>query len=67
MTYSAAITRILPNSFGNCVTNVDNTQSPIDIKLAQTQHDRYVDVLKKYIPNVIVVEADENHPGKRVQ
>ncbi|KAI8100050.1 uncharacterized protein BX664DRAFT_382492 [Halteromyces radiatus] len=62
MPYSAAITRLVPNSFENCVTNVDNSAQPIDIKLAQKQHDAYVDILKKYIPNVIVVEADENHP-----
>ncbi|KAI8334003.1 hypothetical protein BC941DRAFT_433572 [Chlamydoabsidia padenii] len=62
MTYSAAIVRALPYSFGNCVTNVDNTQNPIDIKLAKTQHDLYVDTLKKHIPTVIEVETDENHP-----
>ncbi|ORZ11799.1 hypothetical protein BCR42DRAFT_420670 [Absidia repens] len=62
MTYSAAIVRVLPDSFGNCVTNVDNANSPINISLAKEQHELYTETLKKHIPNVIVVEADENHP-----
>ncbi|CAO3626083.1 unnamed protein product [Cunninghamella echinulata] len=62
MMYSSAIVRHVPNSYEKCVTTVDNSQSPIDIKLAQEQHDKYIEVLKQYIPNVYIVEGDENHP-----
>ncbi|KAG2189485.1 hypothetical protein INT44_004627 [Umbelopsis vinacea] len=59
---SYAICRDLPQSFSNCVTAVDLSQSAIDITLAHQQHDEYVKVLKEHVANVIQVSADEAHP-----
>ena len=57
-----AIVRNLPSSFANCVTSVDNNNDPIDIKLAQKQHDDYVNVIREHVKQVIEVPADEKHP-----
>jgi len=59
-----AIVRNLPSSFASCVTSVDNNDSPINIELAQKQHDDYVNVIKEHVKQVIEVPADEAHPGK---
>lgn len=59
-----AIVRNLPLSFASCVTSVDNNANPINIELAQKQHDDYVRVIKEHVKQVIEVPADEAHPGK---
>ncbi|KAK9710770.1 hypothetical protein K7432_008234 [Basidiobolus ranarum] len=56
------LVRELPKSFTKCVTSVDLQQSPIDWELANQQHQAYVDILRKFVPHVVTVEADENHP-----
>ncbi|KAK4511812.1 uncharacterized protein ATC70_003811 [Mucor velutinosus] len=57
-----AIVRHLPLSFASCVTSVDNNDNPINIELAQKQHDDYVNVIKEHVKQVIEVPADEAHP-----
>lgn len=61
-----AIVRNLPSSFASCVTSVDNNNDPIDISLAQKQHDDYVNVIREHVKQVIEVPADEEHPGKSI-
>ncbi|ORX93077.1 hypothetical protein K493DRAFT_285096 [Basidiobolus meristosporus CBS 931.73] len=56
------VVRDLPKSFTKCVTSVDLQQDPIDWELATEQHNAYVETLKKFVPHVIAVPADEKHP-----
>jgi len=56
-----AITRGLSPAFEQSLKqNVPS--SPIDVKLAQQQHQAYVDAIHELVPTVIFLEGDENHP-----
>lgn len=59
--YQFAMVRDLSSSFENSL-KLNPPPVPIDLELAQQQHEDYIHVLEKLIPNVIRLEADSNHP-----
>ncbi len=56
-----ALVRPLPESFALALTQ-HPPLVPIDVKLAQIQHENYSKALQKSIAELIVVDADEAHP-----
>lgn len=55
------IMRKLPDSFAGCLT-IKTPKVPIDVALARQQHQSYTELLRKLIPNVIELPADEAYP-----
>jgi len=60
-TTTYALVRDLADSFEESL-KLNPPPIPIDLKLAKQQHETYIDLLKMLIPNVIRINADENHP-----
>lgn len=59
--YTDAVVRSLPDSFDRCIRPADST-APIDVALARTQHDTYVDLLSRLGLVVHRIDADERFP-----
>lgn len=59
--YKFAIVRNLSDAFENSL-KLNPPIIPIDFNLAKEQHENYINLLKKLVPNVIELEADQNHP-----
>jgi dimethylargininase len=54
-----ALVRPLPRSFSAAL---QQTPAPINVDLAHTQHERYTDVLRGLVGQLIVVPVDERYP-----
>ncbi|KAG0071860.1 N(G),N(G)-dimethylarginine dimethylaminohydrolase 1 [Podila epicladia] len=61
--YTVAFVRDLSPKFSEAaLTSHDNSQSPINMALAHEQHDKYVEAVRKFVPNVNTVPASESLP-----
>jgi len=54
-----ALVRPLPRSFSQAL---QQEPVPIDVKLAYAQHERYTEILRELVGQLIVVPADERYP-----
>src|SRR4051794_29881660 len=61
MEYEAAIVRGLSKNFANAIQSSVPDQ-PINVEVAIKQHRSYVEILKKLIPKVIELPADDALP-----
>ncbi len=59
--YRFALVRNLADSFESSL-KLSQPLLPIDLDVAKKQHETYMHVLEKLVPNVILLKADENHP-----
>lgn len=59
--YSHALVRGLPSSFEEGL-KLHPPPTPIDVKLAHKQHEKYTELIKELVKNVEEVQADEQHP-----
>lgn len=59
--YQYALVRDLSDSFEESL-KLNPPAVPIDLDLAKQQHENYIALLEKFIPQVIRLEADPNHP-----
>ncbi|KAF9412726.1 N(G),N(G)-dimethylarginine dimethylaminohydrolase 1 [Podila epigama] len=61
--YSVAFVRDLsPRFSAAALTSHDNSQAPIDMTLAHHQHEKYVEAVKRFVPNVVTVAASDSLP-----
>ncbi|KAF9326706.1 N(G),N(G)-dimethylarginine dimethylaminohydrolase 1 [Podila minutissima] len=61
--YAVAFVRDLSPKFSEAaLTSHDNSQSPINMALAHEQHEKYVEAVRKFVPNVNTVPASETLP-----
>lgn len=61
LSYQYALVRDLSDSFEDSL-KLNQPATPIDIDLAKTQHENYISLLEELVPEVIRLEADQNHP-----
>ena len=61
LSYQHALVRDLSDSFENSL-KLNPPTVPIDISLATEQHDQYIQLLEKLVPQVTRIEADSAHP-----
>ena len=59
--YQYALVRDLSDSFEDSL-KLHLPTVPIDLHLAKKQHENYIELLEKLVPNVIRLEADSSHP-----
>lgn len=59
--YRYALVRDLSDSFEDSL-KLKPPPIPIDLNLARQQHENYINLLEKLVPEVIRLEADPNHP-----
>lgn len=59
--YRCALVRDLSDSFEDSL-KLNPSPIPIDLNLARQQHENYINLLKKLVPEVSRLEADPNHP-----
>ncbi|HSW85974.1 MAG TPA: arginine deiminase family protein [Rhabdochlamydiaceae bacterium] len=59
--YRCALVRDLSDSFEDSL-KLNPPPIPIDLNLARQQHESYINLLEKLVPEVIRLEADPNHP-----
>ncbi|HSX04615.1 MAG TPA: arginine deiminase family protein [Rhabdochlamydiaceae bacterium] len=59
--YQHALVRDLSDSFEDSL-KLNPPPVPIDLDLAREQHENYIHLLKKLVPEVISLEGDPNHP-----
>lgn len=59
--YQYALVRELSDSFEGSL-KLNPPPIPIDLNLARQQHENYINLLEKLVPEVIRIEANPNHP-----
>lgn len=59
--YHIALVRNLSTSFNDSL-KLNPPPIPIDLNLAKQQHENYIDLLAQLVPEIIRLDADENHP-----
>lgn len=59
--YQCALVRDLSDSFENSL-KLDSPSTPIDLTVAEQQHEHYIELLETLVPKVIRLAADVDHP-----
>ncbi len=59
--HAGALVRGIARSFANCL-KAAKPASPIDVALAAQQHESYVQLLRRLVPRVVEVAADDAYP-----
>lgn len=59
--YQCALVRSLSDSFEESL-KLNPPITPIDLDLAKQQHEDYIALLEKLVPEVVLLDADPNHP-----